>query len=198
MHAAAGAALLAFIVGQNLVLNFSGFVYHVQRITGPYGSYDQDHDASAVSLLTMIGGTVQQLSWSMGWPSLMVCAAGVVQLEDGRFDHRSWSHGPSYYLFFIAASLTSSIASFWVCVILVSLRARSADLFRYGRWAPARRLACAAVVCYGLLCTAFVACVAPTPATTKRGLGRTPPSRPHRVRRRRGSSPRFAYGAGAC
>lgn len=94
-----------FIVCQNLVLNFSGFVAHLNLVVGPASVNYRAWPASLTGQAAMAREAARQIRWILGWPALIVCLAGLVDLA------RRWSFGRaaaiilpalSYYLCFIA------------------------------------------------------------------------------------------------
>jgi 4-amino-4-deoxy-L-arabinose transferase-like glycosyltransferase len=71
---AALGSVAAFVVGQNLLFNFQGFLGHVQHIVS-MSTYPPTYAQSLAGHVGMVGEAFRQLSWSMGWPSLVVGAA---------------------------------------------------------------------------------------------------------------------------
>jgi hypothetical protein len=74
--AALGAGALVFILIQNLLFNWSGFVAHFKFITGPAKIYDNyAHTVAGHAVLTW--QSIKQLLFSFGWPSFLLCCAGL-------------------------------------------------------------------------------------------------------------------------
>jgi hypothetical protein len=164
------AGVVAFVVGQNLIFNFWGFVWHVQYVTG-ISVYQPAYDNTIGGHLEMVGDTVRQLSWAMGWPALVVGIAGLLLTIS-----RQPAHGRalalvlvSYHLFFIAV-IRYQFDRFFLApalVLAVCSGALFSVLLHQGRAVPIRRLACAALVVYCLLHGSFVSIVMATDSRYK-------------------------------
>jgi hypothetical protein len=156
--AAVGAAA-AFVIAQNLVFNFQGFLWHVEYIVAR-STYPPRFAQSVSGHLEMIGEAFRQLSWSMGWPSLVVGTAGfaLILARQRRVGLGLMFFLLSYYIFFLAVVRYQFDRFFvGVCVILAVCGGRVlAGLLHARRGALAGRLACAAIVSFGVSYGAFV------------------------------------------
>ena len=150
---AVGSSVLAFVVGHNLAFNYEGFVAHVQTILGP-ASYPPRYARSWVGHLLMARDAAWQLGWSMGWPALVICLAGVVQAFRSSRGRTGWFLLPavSYYATFISIIMYHFDRFFLgIAVILAVFRGGAfASLAASGRGVLWRRGACALVVVYGV------------------------------------------------
>jgi hypothetical protein len=74
---ACGAAI--FAVANNLFLNWSGFIGHIDTITGGASeTYRMTESASIVGQIWLFGRAIDQIVWSMSWPGALLAAAGMV------------------------------------------------------------------------------------------------------------------------
>ena len=121
LRLAAVAAGLVFVVGFNLPFNLTGFVEHVRTIVGDASQDYQLWDRTLTGHLTMLGEGLRQLSWSMSWPGLVICVAGILQTASrgNRRDLVVLLPAVSYHLFFISVVMYH-YDRFWlgVCLIL--------------------------------------------------------------------------------
>jgi hypothetical protein len=76
---AAAVALAAFFLIFNLGLNFQGFLLHLKTITGPLSKNAQLFPHTPAGHLRLLGRALDQLRFSLGWPLLGVCAAGLIR-----------------------------------------------------------------------------------------------------------------------
>jgi hypothetical protein len=146
---ATAATLGAAIVAQNLLFNLEGFRAHVGYLLDT-STYPPRYPATVAGIGRMLAETVAQLSWSMGWPTLI---AGTVGL--GAMLMRGSAPGialslfvGSYYLFFIAVIRYQFDRFFLGVAVVLAVGAGLllARLVQIQRWAPAARLASALVI----------------------------------------------------
>lgn len=76
---AAAVALAALVLIFNLAFNFQGFLLHLKTITGPLSKNAQLFPHTPAGHLRLLGRAVDQLRFSLGWPLLAVCAAGLIK-----------------------------------------------------------------------------------------------------------------------
>jgi hypothetical protein len=156
---AALGSVAAFVVGQNLLFNFQGFLGHVQHIVS-MSTYPPTYAQSLAGHVGMVGEAVRQLSWSMGWPSLVVGAAGVA-LVISRYPKTGVGlilFVASYYVFFLAV-VRYQFDRFFLgtCIILaVCGGGLLANLLRLRQGVLFGRVACFGVVLFGVLYGSFV------------------------------------------
>lgn len=98
----AAIALAAFVVFDNLLFNFSGFIEHVRVITGGASAGYQMVPGTVGGRLQLSLDVVRLMRWSLGWP-LFVLAAAAVAASIARRDRALWLLLPalSYYLSFL-------------------------------------------------------------------------------------------------
>jgi hypothetical protein len=156
--AALGAGL-AFVVGQNLVFNFQGFLWHVQYLSDT-STYSPAYAVSLAGYSEMLADGVVQLSWSMGWPSLAVGVGGLALTlrHHPRAGFTLVLFVLSYYVFFLAVIRYQFDRFFLgVCIILGIAGGRLlAELLRQTSRAPLWRTVCAAIVVAGVLYGAWI------------------------------------------
>jgi 4-amino-4-deoxy-L-arabinose transferase-like glycosyltransferase len=76
---AAAVALAAFFLIFNLAFNFQGFLLHLKTITGPLSKNAQLFPHTPGGHLRLLGRALDQIRFSLGWPLLAVCAAGLIR-----------------------------------------------------------------------------------------------------------------------
>jgi hypothetical protein len=101
--AAVGAATLTFAIGNNLVLNFEGFLAHVNDVV-VWSRYAPMFDAGIAgrAALTWFAGV--QVKESLGWPSTLAAVCGLVMASrDPALRFAGWTLVPvaSYWLVFL-------------------------------------------------------------------------------------------------
>lgn len=74
--AALGAGAIVFILIQNLIFNGDGFIAHFQFITGPAKIYE-NYAHTVAGHAGLAWQSIKQLLFSFGWPSFLLCCAGV-------------------------------------------------------------------------------------------------------------------------
>ena len=106
---AAGVAAGIFIVADNLVFNFSGFVEHVRVLVGPASSSYQMFPGTAAGQIQMAWAAMRELRYMFGWPLVTIVAVGVVRGMGGSTAGPllRWLAVPavSYYAVFIGVVL---------------------------------------------------------------------------------------------
>jgi len=159
MGKAAVGAAAAFVVAQNLAFNLQGFLWHVEHIVAR-STYPPRYAQSLAGHVEMIGEAFRQSSWSMGWPSLVVGTAGLalVLARQRRIGLGLALFLVSYYVFFLAVVRYQFDRFFLgVCVILAICGGRVlVGLLNARRGAVAGRLACGAIILFGVSYGAFV------------------------------------------
>lgn len=153
--AAVGAAIVTFAIGHNLVLNFSGFLDHVNNAM-VWSRYAPMFDVGVVGRagLTWFAGT--QVKESLGWPSTIAALCGVVlALRDPALRFAGWTLVPvaSYWLVFLNV-IRYSFDRFLlpVCVVAAIFAGFAfARLVSTGHWW--RRAAAAAALAFTVLYT---------------------------------------------
>src|SRR5262249_37161302 len=105
----AAVAAGVFLLGNNVVFNFKGFVAHVQEVLGPASSSYQMFSGTVAGQLRMAGLALRELLTIFGWPLGTIAAIGVVS---GLADRSAnpplrWLLVPvvSYYAAFLAVVL---------------------------------------------------------------------------------------------
>ncbi len=102
--AASGAA--TFILAHNLLFNWSGFIQHVRLIVGPASQDYRMFPATAGGHLKLLGLTLNEIRFCLGWPILIICLAGLVlAIVERPKNFRLLVlalFGLSYYVFYIA------------------------------------------------------------------------------------------------
>ncbi|MDP2915407.1 MAG: glycosyltransferase family 39 protein [Candidatus Aminicenantes bacterium] len=74
--AALGAGALVFILTQNLLFNWDGFIAHFKFIAGPAQIYS-NYTHTVAGHASMTWQSVKHLLFSFGWPSFLLCCAGL-------------------------------------------------------------------------------------------------------------------------
>ena len=150
---AASAALLAFALVYNLLFNYEGFVTHLEIIVGP-ASYGPRYARTLMGHALMARDAVWQLGWSMGWPALALCIGGVVMAFRSGRDNTRWLLLPvaSYYASFVSVIMYHFDRFFLGVAIILAIYGGGAlaKLASSGRAATWRRVACAALLLYGV------------------------------------------------
>jgi len=99
-----GAGLFGLV--HNLLFNFRGFTQHIELITGPASKDFQMYANTLAGQLGLLGLTLRNIRFSLGWPLFILCAAGLAKsLIDRKKDSRLlWLllFAVSYYVFYIA------------------------------------------------------------------------------------------------
>jgi hypothetical protein len=101
--AAVGAAVVTFAIGNNLILNFAGFLDHVDNVL-VWSRYAPMFDAGIAgrAALTWFAGV--QVKESLGWPSTIAALCGLVlAMRDPTLRFAGWTLVPvaSYWLVFL-------------------------------------------------------------------------------------------------
>ena len=103
--AAALVAVVAFVIGDNVLFNFSGFMSHVQMIVGPRSVTYRVFEPTLAGRWSLLRLTVDLTEQAWGWPFFLICLAGlVVSAADARLRRAAvWLMIPvvGYYLTFI-------------------------------------------------------------------------------------------------
>ena len=150
---AATAALLAFVLVYNLLFNYEGFVTHVNIIIGP-ASYAPRYARTLMGHALMARDAIWQLGWSMGWPALALCVGGAIMAFRSSGHNMRWLLLPvaSYYLSFISVIMYHFDRFFLGVAIILAIYGGGAlaTLASNGRAATWRRVACAALLLYGI------------------------------------------------
>lgn len=99
---AAAIALASFVVFDNLLFNFTGFVEHVRVITGGASAGYQMVLATVGGRLQLSFDVLRLMRWSLGWP-LFILAAAAIAASVAKRDRALWLLLPalSYYLSFL-------------------------------------------------------------------------------------------------
>lgn len=95
-------ALAAFVVFDNLLFNFPGFMAHVRVITGGASQAYQMVPATVGGRLQLSLNIVRLIRWSLGWP-LFILAVAAIAATIVKRDRALWLLLPavSYYLTFL-------------------------------------------------------------------------------------------------
>lgn len=100
-----GAAVALFVVLQNMMFNFSGFVSHVRLIAGPSSKGYQMFPRTLAGHGQMLWQALKHLQFLFGWPLFLVCLAGllisVLRRKGNGLLFCILVPGISYYLFFV-------------------------------------------------------------------------------------------------
>jgi hypothetical protein len=75
---ATGLAVAIFVVGNNLVFNYSGFVQHVKTLLGPASRDYQMFSGTVAGQLSMAAAASLELRYIFGWPLIVAAGIGVV------------------------------------------------------------------------------------------------------------------------
>jgi len=106
---AVGLFVLALVLIQNVLFDFAGFRDHVRTILGPASECWQEYERSVSGHLRLVAETVLHLADAVGWPALLLCAAGIGWAATGRPAGRkvlrSLVPAASYYVCFLAVVL---------------------------------------------------------------------------------------------
>jgi hypothetical protein len=109
LAAAGSAAGITFALSHNLLLNASGFITHVETITGHASRGYRAFEPTLAGRLELLGATLRSIPLSWAWPMTIICAAGVVValVTPARRRMAVWLLVPvvSYYLGFINVAL---------------------------------------------------------------------------------------------
>jgi hypothetical protein len=101
---AIGVAVVTFVVVHNIIFNSGGFVAHVQNLIGPQSTGYRAFEPTIAGRWALTRVTARIIQVSLGWPSFVVSAVGVIAaLADPRTRRRAiWLLVPavSYYVFF--------------------------------------------------------------------------------------------------
>jgi len=105
---ALAAGFATFVVADNLVFNFGGFVAHVKLLLGTPAAF-QEFPRTAAGQLQMAWRAIQEMRYMFGWPLAIVAAVAVVRSVGGRTTTPSlhWLLVPalSYYATFVGVIL---------------------------------------------------------------------------------------------
>jgi len=106
-HLLAGAAAVtAFLLIQNVLFNWTGFLSHMRLIFGVGEQGYQMVAASAAGQVRLLVLTVRELAFCLTWPLLLVCAGGIYLALRERPRNPALLalpvFGLSYYVFYIA------------------------------------------------------------------------------------------------
>jgi hypothetical protein len=98
----AAIAIAAFVVFDNLVFNFEGFVAHVHYITGGASTGYRMVPATFGGRMQLLSDMVRLTRWSLGWPLFLLAVAALVHTIFKR-DRALWLLLPalSYYISFL-------------------------------------------------------------------------------------------------
>jgi hypothetical protein len=106
---AAGIAVGIFLVADNLLFNFSGFVAHVKVLLGPASSDYQMFPGTVAGQLRMASLAILELCYMFGWPLAVILAVAVARglARTTTSPSLSWLLVPafSYYATFIGVVL---------------------------------------------------------------------------------------------
>ena len=94
---------MTFALGNNLVLNFSGFLDHLQNVL-TWSRYAPMFDAGVAGRAALSSLAAEQIQESLGWPSTIAAVCGVVlALRDPALRFAGWLLVPvvSYWLVFL-------------------------------------------------------------------------------------------------
>ena len=133
--AALGVATAVFALLQNLVFNWDGFVAHIKFITGPAQIYVK-YPRTLAGHLSMAWHSLDHLRFSFGWPSFLLCTAGIgaALLQPKKNDRQLALLIPvlSYYFFFLNVILHDFDRYFLgICVIFALFGGKlAADVLR--------------------------------------------------------------------
>ena len=147
-----GSSVLVFVLVQNLLFNYEGFLAHL----GFFGQRDSpQYNYSLGGHLRMARDTVWLLGSFMGWPALAICLAGIaVTVRSGRHG-TAWFLLPvaSYYLSFLSVVLYVYDRFLIGIAVIFAVYGGGAvaRLTASGRGVLARRTLCALVLGYGLV-----------------------------------------------
>ena len=138
---AATGAVVVFVVGQNLVFNLDGFLAHVALMLGDASQGYQRWEGTVGGHLAMAWAALGQLSWSFGWPALLVCVAGVARRSAWR-ERFLLLPAVSYYICFVSVVLYHYDRFFLgICLVLAlfggSWLATQLEATRGRRWRQA-------------------------------------------------------------
>ena len=153
--AAIGAALATFALGNNLVLNYSGFLDHLQNVL-TWSRYAPMFDAGVAGRAALSSLAAVQIQESLGWPSTIAALCGVVlALRDPALRFAGWLLVPvvSYWLVFLNV-IRYSLDRFLlpVCVVAAVFAGLGfARLTSSRHWA--RQALCAAALAFTVLYT---------------------------------------------
>lgn len=138
--AALGVGAVVFVLVQNLLFNWDGFVAHIKFITGPAQIYVK-YPHTFVGRVSMAWQSLKPLRFSFGWPGFLLCVAGIgAALLRKKKNYRQLAlliPAISYYLFFLNVILHDFDRYFLgICVIFTLFGGKlAADLLRLrGRW----------------------------------------------------------------
>jgi hypothetical protein len=101
--AAVGAAVVTFTIGNNLIVNFAGFLDHVNTVL-VWSRYAPMFDGSIAGRAALTWFAGEQLKDSLGWPSTIAALWGIVlALRDPGLRFAGWTLVPvaSYWLVFL-------------------------------------------------------------------------------------------------
>jgi hypothetical protein len=134
LAASAAAAAVLFVLLQNLVANFDGFVNHVRYITGPGSEGYRAFEPTVAGRLALLRLTFRLTEQSMGWPLFLVSLAGLA-VAAGRTPLRgraAWLLAlvASYYLGFVDVILYNyDRFVIPVCLVLALFGGLALDVF---------------------------------------------------------------------
>jgi hypothetical protein len=154
----AGAVSIAvFLLADNVIFNFSGFVDHVRFIVGPGNEGYRVYEPTIAGRLQLLGMTLRLVKWTWGWPFLLMSAAGMaLALRDGETRRAAlWLLLTSitYYFSFIDVILYVYDRFTMPIALVLALFGGVAfeRLLAASRARPARAAVAAAVFAYTLL-----------------------------------------------
>jgi 4-amino-4-deoxy-L-arabinose transferase-like glycosyltransferase len=155
---AASLAAGVFLLVHNVIFNWSGFLTHLRRITGPVRTIYAHYPGSLAGRIGLLGETIKQIQGCLGWPLFLICVGGLVwSLAQKKKDYLLLSLlalAGSYYLFYINIILFNFARfNMPICIVLAFYGGRllSGALTARRRFLPARRLAVALIFLYSFI-----------------------------------------------
>jgi 4-amino-4-deoxy-L-arabinose transferase-like glycosyltransferase len=120
---AAALAAGVFLLVHNVILNWSGFLTHFSRITGPGRKVYALYPGTLAGHLGLVGVTVKQIQESLGWPLFLICLGGLawslVEKKKNTLLFSVLALAASYYIFYINIVLYNfSRFNLPICIVL--------------------------------------------------------------------------------
>jgi hypothetical protein len=158
LMAGAVASAALFLIADNILFNFSGFMEHVRFITGPGSAAYRVYEPTLAGHLALLRTSVRLTAVSMGWPLFLGAVAGLLMAlaAPGQRRVALWLLAPavSYYLGFINVVLYNYDRFMLpVCFVLAIFGGLALDRLLSFRWGSA---AAAVAFAYTLLYAATV------------------------------------------
>jgi 4-amino-4-deoxy-L-arabinose transferase-like glycosyltransferase len=143
--AAGVVAIVTFVLGQNLLFNFSGFINHIQIIVGPGSALYAAYAPTLSGQLQLFWATIWELAVGMTLPLFLLCLIGCIYCTV-KFPRHSLPLlflAMSYYLTLISVVRYVPLRFVLPIGIIMAFFGGKviSDIWQQGRWQTLRRVA---------------------------------------------------------